>query len=37
LREDIDLVAETIKSMLESIPDEDLLNNIWYISDYYGR
>lgn len=37
LREDVDLVAETIKSMMENISEEDLSNNVWYVSDYYGR
>lgn len=37
LREDIELVTETIKSMLENIPEADLSNNVWYVSDYYGR
>lgn len=33
---DWNLVADTIKEMLENIPKEDLRNNIWRVSDYYG-
>ena len=33
---DWNLVADTIKAMLEKIPKEDLRNNIWRVSDYYG-
>jgi len=33
---DWNLVADTIKEMLENIPKEDLRNNVWRVSDYYG-
>ncbi len=33
---DWNLVADTIKEMLENIPKEDLEDNVWRVSDYYG-
>ena len=33
---DWNLVADTIKAMLENIPKEDLRDNVWRVSDYYG-
>ena len=33
---DWNLVADTIKAMLENIPKEDLREDIWRVSDYYG-
>jgi predicted nuclease of predicted toxin-antitoxin system len=37
LRKDTDLVADTVKHMLEEIPEEDLSNSVWYLSNFYGR
>jgi hypothetical protein len=33
---DWNLVADTIKEMLENTPKEDLEDNVWRVSDYYG-
>ncbi|MFB6245679.1 MAG: DUF5615 family PIN-like protein [Candidatus Nanohaloarchaea archaeon] len=33
---DWNLVADTIKEMLENIPRESLKDNVWRVSDYYG-
>lgn len=33
---DWNLVADTIKRILENIAKEDLRNNVWRVSDYYG-
>ncbi|MFB6100660.1 MAG: DUF5615 family PIN-like protein [Candidatus Nanohalobium sp.] len=37
LRKDTDLVAKTVKYMIEEIPEEDLSNSVWYLSNFYGR
>lgn len=37
LRENTDLVAETISRMLKEISEGNLENSVWYLSDYYGR
>lgn len=33
---DWNLVADTVKQMLENIPRESMKDNVWRISDYYG-
>ncbi|QGA80525.1 DUF5615 family PIN-like protein [Candidatus Nanohalobium constans] len=33
---DWNLVADTIEKILENIPKEDLRDNVWRVSDYYG-
>jgi hypothetical protein len=33
---DWDLVADTVKEMLGNIPKEELKDNVWRVSDYYG-
>ena len=33
---DWNLVADTIKEMLENIPEESMRNEVWRVSDYYG-
>lgn len=37
LRKDFDLVANTIKEMLEEIGEENLRGEVCYLSGYYGR
>ncbi|PSG99351.1 MAG: hypothetical protein BRC29_04465 [Nanohaloarchaea archaeon SW_7_43_1] len=33
---DWNLVADTVKNMLENIPRESMIGNVWRVSDYYG-
>jgi len=33
---DWNLVADTIKDMLNNIPKESMRNDVWRVSDYYG-
>lgn len=33
---DWNLVADTIREMLENIPRESMKDNVWRVSDYYG-
>jgi len=35
-RREWNLVADTVKWILENVPEEELSDNIWYLSDYYG-
>lgn len=35
-RREWELVADTVKWILDNVPEEELENNIWYLSDYYG-
>ncbi|MFB6199796.1 MAG: DUF5615 family PIN-like protein [Candidatus Nanohaloarchaea archaeon] len=36
LREDFEMVAETIEMVLEQF-SENLSDNVWYLSEFYGR
>lgn len=33
---DWNLVSDTVKAMLKNIPKENLRDNVWRVSDYYG-
>lgn len=37
LRKDTEMVAQTIKKLIKQIPEKDLKNSTWYVSNYYGR
>jgi len=34
-RRDWNLVADTVKWILDNVPEEELENDLWYLSDYY--